>query len=85
MAILIPNMGMPNNCTECPLEYDDVFCRLTGKKLWDDVNTDYTKERRKDCPLLAVPEPDIPSGKTEVIDTAEYIEGLYTKYGPYCI
>lgn len=96
MAILIPNMEMPETCSDCPLEYDSFMCRLTGTNFFDkakEVYADFTKERMPDCPLIDANELsemfDIACAEAckphkeplEVYDTEEYLTELGRKYG----
>ena len=61
MSVLIKNMEMPKNCSECPLNYDQMMCTVTGTRWWSDtmvlMNFDSAKERLFDCPLVEVKEP----------------------------
>lgn len=56
MSILIKGMEMPKSCSDCFAERcigSDFGCDILG---FDDANTTcFTRERRKDCPLIAVP------------------------------
>lgn len=64
MALLIPDLDMPNNCSECPLNYDQMYCNAlevsliftdrTRKKTWWDTGIDIDKRRLPDCPLMYV-------------------------------
>ena len=51
MSILIKNMDMPTDCTDCPL-------KIYKCDLWKDLKaTDYYLHRHKDCPLVEVKTP----------------------------
>ena len=58
MSILIKGMEMPKACSDCFAERcigSDFGCDILG---FDDANTTcFTRERRKDCPLISVPTP----------------------------
>lgn len=57
MSILINGMEMPKSCCDCFAEQrigSDFGCGVIG---FEDGNTTcFTRERRKDCPLVEVPE-----------------------------
>lgn len=59
MSILIKNMEMPKNCSDCPLNYDQMACKVTGTRWWSDtmvlMGFDSDKERLYDCPLVEIP------------------------------
>lgn len=59
MSILIKGMEMPKNCSDCPLNYDQMACIVTGTRWWSDtmvlMNFDSDKERLHDCPLVELP------------------------------
>ena len=61
MSILIKGMEMPKNCADCPLNYDQMACGVTGTGWWSDsmvlLNFDSAKERLQDCPLIEIPTP----------------------------
>lgn len=61
MSILIKGMEMPTNCADCPLNYDQMACGVTGTGWWSDsmvlLNFDSYKERLQDCPLISIPTP----------------------------
>lgn len=61
MSVLIKNMEMPKNCQDCPLNYDQMACIVTGTRWWSDtivlMGFDSEKERLFDCPLVEVKEP----------------------------
>lgn len=61
MSVLINNMEMPTNCADCPLNYDQMACGVTGTRWWSDsmviMNFDSDKERMPNCPLIEVPTP----------------------------
>lgn len=56
MSVIVKGMEMPKNCTNCPLNYDQMACKVTGTRWWSDtmvlMNFDSDKERLYDCPLL---------------------------------
>ena len=59
MSILIKGMEMPKNCSGCPLNYDQMACKVTGTRWWSDtmvlMGFDSCKERLHDCPLIELP------------------------------
>ena len=59
MSILIKGMEMPKNCNDCPLNYDQMACKVTGTRWWSDtmvlMGFDSDKERLHDCPLVELP------------------------------
>lgn len=61
MSIIIKGMEMPTNCADCPLNYDQMACGVTGTRWWSDsmviMNFDSDKERMPNCPLIEVPTP----------------------------
>lgn len=61
MSILIKGIEMPQCCQDCPLNYDQMECAVTGTAWWSDsmvlVGFDSEKERLYDCPLIEVPTP----------------------------
>ena len=61
MSVLIRGMEMPKCCADCPLNYDQMACIVTGTRWWSDtvVLMDFgsDKERLYDCPLVEVKEP----------------------------
>ena len=61
MSVLIRGMEMPKNCQDCPLNYDQMACIVTGTRWWSDtmvlMDFDSDKERLYDCPLVEVKEP----------------------------
>ena len=72
MSVLIINMEMPTNCADCPLNYDQMACGVTGTGWWSDsmvlLNFDSDKERLHDCPLIEVP----PHGRLILENGEEY-------------
>ena len=68
MSILIKGMEMPKNCSDCPLNYDQMACIVTGTGWWSDtmvlMGFDSCKERLHDCPLIELP----PHGRLVDID-----------------
>lgn len=60
MSVLVRGMKMPTNCSDCPLNYDQMMCVVTGTRWWSDtmvlMNFDSDKERLHDCPLVEVKE-----------------------------
>ena len=77
MSVLINNMDIPKSCSDCPLNYDEMSCVVTGTRWWSDtmvlLNFDYTKERLYDCPISeapsAQPEPYLDSIVSEIKKT----------------
>lgn len=67
---------MPKNCQDCPLNYDQMACIVTGTRWWSDtmvlMGFDSEKERLYDCPLIELP----PHGRLIDADKIEY-ENLY--------
>ena len=61
MSVLIRGMEMPKNCSGCPLNYDQMACKVTGTRWWSDtmvlMGFDSDKERLYDCPLVEIPTP----------------------------
>lgn len=61
MSILIKDMDMPKNCSDCPLNYDQMSCSVTGTGWWSDtmvlMDFDSCKERLYNCPLVEIPTP----------------------------
>ena len=59
MSVLIKDMNIPKSCSDCPLNYNEMSCAVTGTRWWSDtmvlLDFDYTKERLHDCPLSEVP------------------------------
>ena len=68
MALLIMGLDMPQSCSDCPCEYDNMRCQVTGESFfWMDEGWgvpgkprndlfDFTKERLPSCPLAYVKE-----------------------------
>lgn len=57
MAILIPNMEIPETCSDCSFQYDCIQCNITGTNFWDkakEVYFDFTRDRLPDCPLIEI-------------------------------
>lgn len=62
MAILIPNMDVPDNCIQCPCQQNRSKCVITNKGLIFNENGEYLpstgidpyKMRLPDCPLVQV-------------------------------
>ena len=58
MSVLIKGMEMPTNCADCPLNYDQMACGVTGTGWWSDsmviMNFDSDKERMPNCPLIEI-------------------------------
>ena len=84
MSILIKGMEMPKNCSDCPLNYDQMACKVTGTRWWSDtmvlMGFDSDKERLYDCPLVKIP---TPHGK--LIDADELnIHDVSPAYG-FCV
>ena len=61
MSVIVRGMEMPTNCADCPLNYDQMACAVTGTRWWSDsmviMNFDSDKERMPNCPLIEVPTP----------------------------
>ena len=59
MSVLIRGMEMPKNCSGCPLNYDQMGCKVTGTRWWSDtmvlMGFDSDKDRLYDCPLIELP------------------------------
>ena len=56
MSVLIKDMEMPETCEDCPFNYDEMSCTITGTRWWVLLEDfDYTKERLYDCPLSEAP------------------------------
>lgn len=84
-AVTIRGMEMPTNCSDCPLNYDQMSCIVTGTRWWSDtmvlMGFDSDKERLHDCPLIAVeleihPPVDIAATETEVVMPLEMMDKL---------
>lgn len=58
MSILIKNVQMPKNCSDCPLNYDMMSCMITGTRFWSDTLMDFDcqESRLYDCPLVEIPD-----------------------------
>ena len=54
MAILIPNMEMPDTCADCLLEYDSMRCRALSEDFFGKEHFDFTVERLPNCPLREI-------------------------------
>lgn len=83
MSVLIRDMKMPDNCSECQLEYDQMLCRIVGywyEQSYLDIGFDPSKDRLPECPLV-----DLPEHHGRLIDadtvTNKYGE-WYTEEGP---
>ena len=61
MSVIVKSMEMPKNCSGCPLNYDQMACKVTGTRWWSDtmvlMGFDSDKERLYDCPLVEIPTP----------------------------
>lgn len=61
MSVIIKGMEMPKNCSGCPLNYDQMACKVTGTRWWSDtmvlMGFDSDKEKLYDCPLVEIPTP----------------------------
>ena len=59
MSVIVKSMEMPKNCSDCPLNYDQMSCIVTGTRWWSDtmvlMGFDSDKERLHDCPLIELP------------------------------
>ena len=53
MSVLIKGMEMPENCWDCPLQYDYICCSVM-----DDIELTDENEKKRDsnCPLEEVPD-----------------------------
>ena len=55
-GVIVRGMEMPTNCSDCPLNYDQMMCIVTGTRWWSDtmvlMGFDSDKERLHDCPLI---------------------------------
>lgn len=60
-AMLI--IDMPDNCMDCPLNYDNIFCKVSEEGdliyydrasgvAWSDLGIDLTEQRLPNCPLI---------------------------------
>ena len=71
MSVLIRGMEMPKNCSGCPLNYDQMACKVTGTRWWSDtmvlMGFDSDKERLYDCPLVEIP----PHGRLGDLDALQ--------------
>lgn len=59
MSVLIKDMQMPDNCSECQLEYDQMMCPIAGRWYEQsnlDIGFDPNKDRLPECPLVELPE-----------------------------
>ena len=84
-GVIVKGMEMPTNCSDCPLNYDQMSCIVTGTRWWSDtmvlMGFDSDKERLHDCPLIAVeleihPPVDIAATETEVVMPLEMMDKL---------
>lgn len=61
MSVIVRGMDMPKNCSDCPLNYDQMSCSVTGTGWWSDtmvlMDFDSCKERLHNCPLIDIPTP----------------------------
>ena len=61
MSVIVKGMEMTKNCSDCPLNYDQMSCIVTGTRWWSDtmvlMGFDSDKERMYDCPLIEIPTP----------------------------
>ena len=59
MSVIIKGMKIPENCSECPLEYDQMMCSVAGYVWFDqdylDIGFDSTQDRLPECPLVELP------------------------------
>ena len=80
MSVLINSMDIPKSCSDCPLNYDEISCVVTGTRWWSDtmvlLNFDYTKERLYDCPLS-----EASSAQLENIRCYECKHGIHSGCG----
>ena len=59
MSVVIKGMKMPDNCSECQLEYDQMLCRIVGywyEQSYLDIGFDPSKDKLPECPLVELPE-----------------------------
>ena len=79
MSVFIKGLEMPQNCSDCPLNYDQMACKVTGTRWWSDtmvlMGFDSDKERLYDCPLVEIP---TPHGR--LIDADELIRELASEH-----
>lgn len=58
MSVLIKDMEMPNNCSDCLLEYDQYRCQICGCNWYEqdyiDIGFDANKDRLPECPLFQI-------------------------------
>lgn len=77
MSVLINSMDIPKSCSDCPLNYDEMSCVVTGTRWWSDtmvlLDFDYTKERLYDCPLSKVPSAQ-PNSSPEIQEILNYLD-----------
>ena len=77
MCVLINSMDIPKSCSDCPLNYDEMSCVVTGTRWWSDtmvlLDFDYTKERLCDCPLSKVSSAQ-PNSSPEIQEILNYID-----------
>ena len=61
MSVIIRSMAMPDNCSDCQLEYDQMMCSVCGCRWYDkdriDSGFNPITERLPECPLIAIPTP----------------------------
>ena len=85
MSVLIKDMNIPESCSDCPINYDEMSCAVTGTRWWSDtmvlLDFDYTKERLHDCPLSEVssaqPDHIADVGKKDCISRQQAIDALW--------
>ena len=60
-SVIVKGMEMPQNCSDCPLNYNQMSCSVTGTGWWSDtmvlMDFDSCKERLYNCPLVEIPTP----------------------------
>ena len=50
-VIIIQDFSIPKDCSDCPMNYDDMFCSLNECKF--DLKT-WTETRLSNCPLKEI-------------------------------
>ena len=77
MSVLIKNINIPKCCSDCPLNYDQMSCIITGTGWWSDrmilMDFDCDKERLYNCPLVEI---STPHGR--LIDIRSVEDGKFT-------
>ena len=53
------NIEMPKSCSECPCQYDYIYCQADTKlKMYCDESFDFLEQRHPKCPLVEIPMPE---------------------------